>query len=89
MFAEIRHLLWKYNAIQLHKQEYKPEQDLIETLSNSMLQHGPPQARLYIGICCDDTEQGSHVGVDHATALGYAPNPHLLALQVELHHMQA
>ena len=44
-----------------------------------MQQDCVPQARLYICICGDNTEQCGHVGVNHATALGNASHSHLLA----------
>lgn len=58
---------------------------LVEALGDTVLQQGPPQAWLDISVCCDDTKQGGHVWVDHATAFGYAANPHLLALKIKLH----
>lgn len=49
-----------------------------------MQQDGMPQARLHIGICGDDAEKSGHIGVNHAAALGNAPYPHLLPLDVNL-----
>ena len=49
-----------------------------------MQQDRVPQARLHIGISGDDAQKGGHVGVNHAAALGYAPYPHLLPLNVNL-----
>ena len=49
-----------------------------------MQQDGMPQAGVHIGICCYNTQEGGHVGMDHAAPLGYAPYPHLLPLNVNL-----
>lgn len=49
-----------------------------------MQQNGVPQTGIYVGICGDDAQESSHVGVDHAAALGNAAYPHLLPLNVNL-----
>lgn len=58
---------------------------LIEAFLDPMEEDSVPQARVHIGICGDDTQQGGHVGVDHAAALGNPPHPHLLAQDFSLH----
>lgn len=57
---------------------------LIEAFLHPMQQDCVPQAGLHIGICGDDAQESGHVGVNHAAALGYAPYPHLLPLDVNL-----
>lgn len=49
-----------------------------------MQQNGVPQTGLHAGICGDDAQESGHVGMNHAAALGNAPYPHLLPLNVNL-----
>lgn len=49
-----------------------------------MQQHGVPQTGLHVGICGDDAQESGHVGMNHAAALGDAPYPDLLPLNVNL-----
>ncbi len=62
------------------------EADLVEALLYTVKKYGVPKARVYISVCGDDAQQGSHVRVDHATALSYASYSNLLAQDFCLQH---
>mmetsp|Transcript_14189 Transcript_14189/g.48911 ORF Transcript_14189/g.48911 Transcript_14189/m.48911 type:complete len:318 (-) Transcript_14189:552-1505(-) len=58
--------------------------DLVEGGERGPLDHGAPHARRNRSVARHHAEHGGHVGVNHAGALGHAPDAHLDAAHVRL-----